>query len=198
MSKRNVFYGHTTAAEKEAKKFIEAVQLEARDKVRVFLQKLIEIEFRKVRRHYPELQKITFGNGAYVLSFAEGSRFSDYRYGYYERLPQKLHHLCNLCELVEGYADDIAVTIPTLNAEPKAEPEATGLAPGPATLMVDVGWMVSSGPDRFARNHIQADMAVPVPKPSLTEEEMQPVVAAAKTALAKILRARKRTKKGTK
>jgi hypothetical protein len=111
MSKRNVFFGHTTAAEKEAKKFIEAVQLEARDKVRVFLQKLIEIEFRKVRRHYPELQKITYGNGACVLSFAGGSRFSADCYGYYKNDPQKLHHLRNLCKLAGGYADYIAVTM---------------------------------------------------------------------------------------
>jgi hypothetical protein len=64
------------------------------------------------------------------------------------------------------------------------------------TLMVYVAWSDSRGPDRtaFLKRWLSADMGDPVPDPPLSDAEMQPVVFAAKMALAKVLRGRKDTK----
>ncbi len=57
-------------------------------------------------------------------------------------------------------------------------------------LMLIVGWMSAKGPQR--RRMISVDMSCELPNPALTQAEMQPVAYAAKMAMAKVLRNRKK------
>lgn len=61
-------------------------------------------------------------------------------------------------------------------------------------LMLVVGWYVAPSPSTGIHWTSSVDMSTPVPDPPLTREEMEPVAFAAKMALAKVLRARKKRK----
>lgn len=63
------------------------------------------------------------------------------------------------------------------------------------TLMVYVAWAPSRGDQRFVKHWTSADMGCLMPEPSISQAEMQPIVHAAKMALAKVLRDRKRRRK---
>ncbi len=61
-------------------------------------------------------------------------------------------------------------------------------------LMLTVGWSNARAMPMVLRGRVEVDMAMAMPSPMLTTAEMQPVAFAAKMALAKVLRQRKKIK----
>jgi hypothetical protein len=78
-------------------------------------------------------------------------------------------------------------------AKPKYDPNKLDGEPYERFLVV-VGWTMGQGPDRFIlQSKVDADMGIEPPNPPISVAEMQSVCYAAKMALWKVLRARKKT-----
>jgi hypothetical protein len=66
---------------------------------------LIQAEFNRLRRQYPDFRAILFGNGTYFFDFREGSRYE--RRHLRDETPKAFEDLHDMCAEFEGYMDDI-------------------------------------------------------------------------------------------
>lgn len=78
---------------------------EAWKRVEAACRPLVQAEFDRLRRRYPDLEKILFGNGTHVLVFRKGSRFGGWPMS--GTLPKAFDDLEEMCVELRGCMDDV-------------------------------------------------------------------------------------------
>ncbi len=72
------------------------------DRIEKRVRPLIQAEFERVRRRYPALNAILFGNGTHFFDFEKGSRFDDFN----ARLPKAFDTLEDMATAVNQYGPE--------------------------------------------------------------------------------------------
>jgi hypothetical protein len=91
---------------KRVERKLEKLKEEYIERVRAYITPIVRAEFKRAQRKNPKLQGITFGMGDYAMRGFSG--FDRYYYSDYDRAPNYMRRLIELCDLAnEFWIEDI-------------------------------------------------------------------------------------------